>query len=56
MVFGIPQIIMLFLGVLSIGASLAEHGREKTGKHNFFATTIGVLIQMALLYWGGFFS
>lgn len=56
MVFGVPQIIILVLYVLTIGISLAEHGKEKKGKESFFTTAIGVSIQMALLYWGGFFS
>ncbi|WP_185748270.1 hypothetical protein [Metaclostridioides mangenotii] len=56
MVFGVPQIIMIVLYVLVIGISLADHGKERTGKQNFFSTTIGTSIQIALMYWGGFFS
>jgi len=56
MVFGAPQIIIIVLGVLSIGMSIESHGKEKKGKESFFTTIIGASIQMFILYWGGFFS
>ena len=51
-----PQIIYLFLSlcVLLIGAN--EHGKEKTGKHNFWINLISVIIYLSILICGGFFD
>jgi len=51
-----PEVIMLFLMVLSLGIAISEHGKPKTGKNSFWATLIGQALSFALLYWGGFFS
>lgn len=51
-----PAIIylcLIFVGLL-VGAN--EHGKPKTGEHNFWFTFIGAAISVGLLYWGGFFS
>lgn len=55
MKLGIPQIIILAIYLLSLGASLANHGNEKISKTNFGEHLIIVMINLGLLYWGGFF-
>jgi|WetSurMetagenome_2_1015567.scaffolds.fasta_scaffold37656_9 hypothetical protein len=54
--FGIAQILILGLLILSLGISLAKHGEPKNGKENFFITLLGVALQITLLYFGGFFK
>lgn len=49
-----PQIIVIVLFALSLGASMASHG--KPSRENFVNSLIGALIMMSLLYWGGFWS
>lgn len=56
MVFGAPQITFLVLYVLNLGVALAKHGEEEIRQYNFISRTVGILIQIGLLYWGGFFS
>lgn len=53
---GIPQIIYIVLLALALGLSLAEHGELQVKRENFWTTFVSVLIQLAILYWGGFFS
>lgn len=52
---GWPQIIVIVLYVFSLGISLAKHG-ERRENYNFWTTLIAVLIEVALLYWGGFWK
>ena len=52
----LPQIIILFLIVLSIGSSLESHDKPKTGKNSFWSSLISNAILLALLWWGGFFD
>lgn len=51
-----PQIIMIVLLAMSLGLSLANHGKQKEGKHNFFLDIFASGISFGLLYWGGFFK
>lgn len=53
---GIPQIILSGLYVLSLGANLACHGKERTGKYSFWSSLILMIIIFALLIWGGFYK
>ena len=52
----LPQIIYLILMGLGLGVSLSDHGKDKTGKHNFFVKFFATMLGLALLYWGGFFD
>jgi hypothetical protein len=52
----IPQIILICLYLFGLFKSAHVHGKEKSGKNNFFIDFITVLLMFALLYWGGFFN
>lgn len=56
MTLGLPQIIMTALLLLSLGISIAQHGTPKTGHNNAWINFIAVVINIALLYWGGFYE
>lgn len=56
MTIGLPQIIWLGLMVLSLGMSLANHDKPKTGYENFWISLIAFGVHFALLSWGGFFG
>lgn len=53
---GTPQIIFIALSIVSLLLSANMHGKERTGKHNFWVTFIRVVIMYSILYWGGFFN
>jgi hypothetical protein len=52
-----PQIILLssimFVGLL---LSAAWHGRPRQGRHNFLTDAAVFVLQLLILYWGGFFG
>ena len=52
----LPQIIVLFLYAMGLGAHLMKHGEPLEGKYDVVAKTIAVAIMIALLKWGGFFG
>lgn len=52
----LPQILLIGLYAMSLGISMSDHGKPKTGKENFGYSLIGVILTLGLLYWGGFFS
>ena len=52
----IPQIVMIVLFAMSLGISAATHGKPKDGNNSFFLSLLSVVIQVAILWWGGFFS
>ena len=53
----LPQIIILVLYTLLLGITLAKHGEvKKYEKYNFFTSLLSIIVQIALLYWGGFFD
>lgn len=56
MKIGIPQIIILIMFAMNLGIELAKHGEPREGKHNAVGGLIGVAINLALLWWGGFFE
>ena len=56
MYFGIPQILVLMLYLLSVGISIANHGKPKQGTESAVISAIAATIILALLYWGGFFT
>ncbi len=54
--FGIPQLIFVGLQLIGVGVDIANHGKNKTGQYNGWASFIGTCILFAILYWGGFFK
>lgn len=56
MTLHMPQIIYLFLVVLTLGVELTRHGEPRTGNHSFFIALLSAFIAVGLLYWGGFFK
>lgn len=51
-----PQIIMLIIYGINLGVNLIKHGEsKKADTYNFWVAVISVLINTALLKWGGFF-
>lgn len=51
-----PQIIMVVLMALSLGIDFQRHGQPETGHHDAWTSLLAVVINSALLYWGGFYS
>lgn len=52
---GIPQIIMIALIISSIVISIVNHGKKRE-PYNAYNVLIGAVLEVALLYWGGFFG
>ena len=54
---GLPQIIMLVIFTLGLGINLAKDGQYKTEeKYSFGVSFVATVINVAVLYWGGFFG
>jgi len=51
----IPQIIILSLTFISLLLAAYYHGKPRPN-YNFWSIFIGVIIQLFLLWWGGFFK
>lgn len=51
-----PQIIMIVLAVISLMCSIWLDGERKSGRHDFKADLLGIVILQALLIWGGFYG
>jgi len=49
----IPQILVLILLSLNVGAAIVGHGQEM--RRNAFLTGFDAAATLGLLYWGGFF-
>jgi len=56
MYIGIPQILVLLNLMLGLGIALARDGEARSSKHSAVITLCDVVITIAVLYWGGFFS
>ena len=56
MVLSIPIIILITLNMLGTGSELAQHGKPRTGKHNFCTMLIAQGILWGLLFWAGLFN
>ena len=52
----IPQIIYFILVLISWMTISYLHGKPKEGNYNIFVTILSTLINMGLLFWGGFFD
>jgi LPXTG-motif cell wall-anchored protein len=51
-----PQITILIIWVLSIGISMGQHGKPRTGNNSLWLTLFGMMISAFILYSGGFFA
>lgn len=51
-----PQIILLALMFMSLLLAAYQHGKEETGKHNFWVSFTSMSMLALLLWWGGFFD
>ena len=51
-----PQITLIILYTLSLGISIERHGKNKTGRYNFWIDLIASIIVFTILYIGGFFK
>ena len=51
-----PQITFVALIVFSLGITLEQHGKPKTGNESFWLSLISTTLTMWLLYMGGFFK
>lgn len=56
LVMGVPQVILLMILGAGIGVGLIKHGEPRQGNHSFPVAVAAVVIECALLYWGGFFG
>ena len=52
---GWPQYAYLALVLISLGVTLEQHGKPKTGEHSFWLQLFATAIALWLLYMGGFF-
>lgn len=53
---GIWEIVYIAWMMLAVGISLAKHGEPRDGEYSFWSSLIGCVIQVFILYKGGFFS
>lgn len=51
-----PQITFIVLLAISLGMSMADHGKPKEGNENAWTALLGTIITVTLLYFGGFFK
>ena len=51
-----PQITFVTLVVFSLGITLEQHGKPKTGNESFWTSLIATTLTLWLLYMGGFFN
>lgn len=56
MIFGVPQAIWLTLNLIGLGIYLAKDGHPKNDNYSFWTGLLGVIINGAILYFGGFFG
>ena len=52
---GAAQIIMIVLFALGLGTTIAKQGQPK-GNYSIGENIIGIAINVALLWWGGFWG
>lgn len=51
----IPQLLYLLLGMFGLTVAFLNHGK-KSPDYDFPIALIAMVIQLSILYWGGFFS
>lgn len=52
----IPQLIVLGIGILSLGLHMGKDGQSTNQKYNWITKIITMIISWGVLYWGGFFD
>jgi hypothetical protein len=52
----IPQIIFLCLIAMGITYTAIKHGKPREGNHNIWTYLVAILVELLLLWWGGFFK
>lgn len=56
MIFKLPQIIYVIIIAMGLSIHLVKDGETRYDKYNFLTTLIGAVIELAILWWGGFFG
>ena len=57
MKFGAPEIIMIGIYIFALAVDMTRHGESKMDEtYNAGTTFIAILINIGLLWWGGFFK
>lgn len=51
---GVPQIIYLMLVACGLGVALCEHGKPR--EYNFWSQLLATVVEIILLWSGGFFK
>lgn len=51
-----PQITYIVLMAIALLFDANLHGKQKTGKHNFWIGVMSIAINFGIMYWGGFFD
>ncbi len=52
----IPQIIIIGFSVASFTYSTVKHGQKDNRTYKWYITLIAQIINLLILYWGGFFD
>lgn len=52
----IPQLLIIGLGLIGAGSSIAQHGTTKTETNNCFTNIMYMGILWIILYYGGFWD
>ena len=53
---GAPQIIMILLYLIVLGVNAVHHNEQNENKYNFWTALCSACVNMAILWWGGFFG
>ena len=51
-----PQIIMIVMLAINLFDAMRHHGKPKEGNVSFWVTFLAACIDVALLWWGGFWG
>ena len=51
-----PQLTYMALILISLGVTLAQHGKPKTGNESFWLSLFSTTLTLWLLYMGEFFK
>jgi hypothetical protein len=51
-----PQVTMIVLFALCLFSARIDHGKPRTGTHNFWVALICDALLFAVLWWGGFWK
>lgn len=53
---GAPQVIWVVVMCLGLGIIMDKNGQAKEGEYSAGTSAITLLLEAALLWWGGFFG